>query len=39
MLAVMLLSTVLLYFYQQHLVGRGERSVIDLLTTKQAAKY
>ena len=33
MLAVMLLSTVLLlyYFYQQHLVGRGERSVIDLL--------
>jgi hypothetical protein len=33
MLGVMLLSTVLLlyYFYQQHLVGRGERSVIDLL--------
>ena len=33
MLAVMLMSTVALlyYFYQQHLVGRGERSVIDLL--------
>ena len=33
MLAVMLMSTVVLlyYFYQQHLVGRGERSVIDLL--------
>ncbi|RZF53134.1 magnesium transporter [Acinetobacter halotolerans] len=33
MLGVMLMSTILLlyYFYQQHLVGRGERSVIDLL--------
>ena len=33
MLGVMLLSTVLLlyYFYRQHLVGRGEKSVIDLL--------
>ena len=33
MLAVMLLSTLVLlyYFYRQHLVGRGERSVIDLL--------
>lgn len=33
MLAVMLLSTAVLlyYFYRQHLVGRGERSVIDLL--------
>ena len=34
MLGVMLMTTILLlyYFYQQHLVGRGERSVIDLLT-------
>ncbi|WP_368570941.1 magnesium transporter CorA family protein [Acinetobacter haemolyticus] len=33
MLGVMLMTTILLlyYFYQQHLVGRGERSVIDLL--------
>lgn len=33
MLGVMLLSTILLlyYFYRQHLVGRGEKSVIDLL--------
>jgi len=33
MLLLMLLSTILLiyYFYRQHLVGRGEKSVIDLL--------
>ena len=33
MLVVMLITTVLLlyYFYRRHLVGRGERSVIDLL--------
>ena len=33
MLAVMLLTTGLLvyYFYRRHLVGRGEKSVIDLL--------
>jgi hypothetical protein len=33
MLGVMLLSTIFLlyYFYRQHLVGRGEKSVIDLL--------
>lgn len=33
MLALMLLTTLLLlyYFYRRHLVGRGERSVIDLL--------
>ena len=33
MLGVMFISTVILlyYFYRQHLVGRGERSVIDLL--------
>ncbi|MGK3626503.1 magnesium transporter CorA family protein, partial [Acinetobacter sp. A11] len=32
MLGVMLLSTIFLlyYFYRQHLVGRGEKSVIDL---------
>lgn len=33
MLALMLASTLLLlyYFYRQHLVGRGEKSVIDML--------
>jgi len=33
MLAAMLLSTLLLlyYFYRQHLVGRGEKSVIEML--------
>jgi len=33
MLAAMLLSTILLlyYFYRQHLVGRGEKSVIEML--------
>lgn len=33
MLGVMLISTLLLvyYFYRRHMVGRGERSVIDLL--------
>ncbi|WP_163118186.1 magnesium transporter CorA family protein [Acinetobacter pittii] len=37
MLGVMLLSTILLlyYFYRQHLVGRGEKSVIDLLAHRQ----
>lgn len=37
MLGVMLLSTILLlyYFYRQHLVGRGEKSVIDLLAHQQ----
>ena len=33
MLGVMLITTILLlyYFYRRHMVGRGERSVIDLL--------
>lgn len=37
MLFVMLLSTILLmyYFYQQHLVGRGEKSVIELLAQQK----
>lgn len=37
MLAVMLLCTLLLlyYFYQQHLVGRGEKSVIELLAQQK----
>ena len=37
MLGVMLLCTVLLlyYFYRQHLVGRGEKSVIELLAQQK----
>jgi len=37
MLGVMLLCTVLLlyYFYRQHLVGRGEKSVIELLAPQK----
>lgn len=37
MLAAMLLSTVLLlyYFYRQHLVGRGEKSVIEMLAQQK----
>ncbi|WP_130803600.1 magnesium transporter CorA family protein [Acinetobacter ihumii] len=37
MLAVMLLCTVLLlyYFYRQHLVGRGEKSVIEMLAQQK----
>ena len=36
MLGLMLLTTMLLiyYFYRRHLVGRGEKSVIDLLAQK-----
>jgi len=33
MLAIMLMTTALLiyYFYRRHMVGRGEKSVIDML--------
>lgn len=36
MMAVMIFTTLILlyYFYRQHLVGRGERSVLDLLSTQ-----
>lgn len=37
MLFVMIMTTLVLlyYFYRQHLLGRGEKSVIDLLAAKQ----
>lgn len=37
MLGIMLITTVLLiyYFYRRHLVGRGEKSVIDMLAQEQ----
>lgn len=40
MVAAMLVTTVLLmlYFHQRHLVGRGEKSVIDLLSQSQEQK-
>lgn len=40
MVASMLVTTVLLmlYFHQRHLVGRGEKSVIDLLSQSQEQK-
>ena len=41
MLIVMLLTTALLvyYFYRRHLVGRGERSVIDLLAQQHKDQH
>lgn len=41
MLMIMLMSSILLlyYFYRQHLVGRGEKSVIDLLAQQQKNRY
>ena len=41
MLAVMLITTVLLlyYFYRRHLVGRGEKSVIDLLAQEHKNQH
>ena len=41
MLIVMLITTVLLiyYFYRRHLVGRGERSVIDLLAQQHKDQH
>ena len=41
MLAVMLLTTGLLvyYFYRRHLVGRGEKSVIDLLAQEHKDQH
>ena len=37
MIAIMAITTLLLlyYFYRRHLVGRGERSVIDMLAQQQ----
>ena len=41
MLMIMFISTVLLvyYFYRRHLVGRGERSVIDLLAQQHKNQH
>ena len=41
MLIVMLITTVLLvyYFYRRHLVGRGEKSVIDLLAQQHKDQH
>jgi len=41
MLIVMLLSTIILilYFYRRHLVGRGERSVIDMLAQQHKDQH
>jgi Mg2+ and Co2+ transporter CorA len=41
MLIVMLITTVFLiyYFYRRHLVGRGERSVIDLLAQQHKGQH
>ncbi|CAB1219130.1 magnesium transporter CorA family protein [Acinetobacter bouvetii] len=41
MLMVMLITTVLLvyYFYRRHLVGRGEKSVIDLLAQQHKDQH
>ncbi len=41
MLAVMLITTLALlyYFYRQHLVGRGEKSVIDLLAQQHQQRH
>lgn len=41
MLGLMLMSTVILlyYFYRQHLVGRGEKSVIDMLAQQHQHQY
>ncbi|OTG84902.1 magnesium transporter CorA family protein [Acinetobacter sp. ANC 4648] len=41
MLAVMLMCTILLmvYFYRRHLVGRGERSVIDMLAQQHKDQH
>ena len=38
---IMFISTVLLvyYFYRRHLVGRGERSVIDLLAQQHKNQH
>lgn len=41
MLVIMLMSSIFLlyYFYRQHLVGRGEKSVIDMLAQQQHNRY
>ena len=41
MLMIMLITTILLlyYFYRRHLVGRGERSVIDLLAQQHKGQH
>lgn len=41
MLAIMLMTTLLLiyYFYRRHLVGRGEKSVIDMLAQQQGEQH
>ena len=41
MLLVMLITTVLLvyYFYRRHLVGRGEKSVIDMLAQQHKDQH
>lgn len=41
MLAIMLMTTLLLiyYFYRRHLVGRGEKSVIDMLAQQQGEHH
>ena len=41
MLIVMLLSTamLILYFYRRHLMGRGERSVIDMLAQQHKNQH
>lgn len=41
MLGIMLMTTLILlyYFYRRHLVGRGEKSVIDMLAQQHADQY
>ena len=41
MLGIMLMTTLILlyYFYRRHLVGRGEKSVIDMLAQKHADQH
>ena len=41
MLAIMLITTLFLlyYFYRRHLVGRGEKSVIDMLAQQHADQH
>ena len=41
MLAIMFITTLILiyYFYRRHLVGRGERSVIDMLAQQQTDQH
>jgi Mg2+ and Co2+ transporter CorA len=41
MLGIMLITTILLlyYFYRRHLVGRGEKSVIDMLAQEQGDQH